>query len=148
LIPAVTVTNEMKSKGDFLVNLMRGQLKNLLKRHIEIEAKKNYWVIQLAFKNFPIVAGYMIVLDHVKSDLTRLDYTMSLLSPNIDRFLLCNTFPQHVGAHLYFETHLGVFVRRGKVTGYGFSVRYEEHETKLSKRNASSNFYFSFHPKR
>ena len=27
LIPAVTVTNEMKSKGDFLVKLMRGRLR-------------------------------------------------------------------------------------------------------------------------
>ena len=115
MIPAVTVTNEMKSKGDFLVKLMRGRLKTLLKRRIETEAKRNHWAIQLAFKNFAIVAAYMVVLDHVKSDLTCLDDTMSLLSPNTDRFLLCNTFPQREGAYLYFDTNLGAFVRSGKL---------------------------------
>jgi hypothetical protein len=75
----------------------------------------------------------MVVLDHVKSDLTHLDDTMFLLSPNTDRFLLCNTFPQCVHAYLYVDTNLGVFVRSGKVTGYGFSVRHEEHEKKIKQ---------------
>ena len=86
----------------------------------------------------------MVVLDHVKVDLSCLDDTMSLLSPNTDRFLLCNTFPQCEGAYLYFDTNLGAFVRSGKVTGCGFSVRHKEHEKKSSKRNASSNFYFLY----
>ncbi len=47
MIPAVTVTNEMKSKGDFVVKLMTGQLKTLWKRRIETEAKQNNWAIQL-----------------------------------------------------------------------------------------------------
>jgi hypothetical protein len=88
----------MKSKGDFLVKLMRARLKTLLKRRIETEAKQNHWAIQLAFKNFAIVAAFMVVLDHVKSDLTCLDDTISLLSPNTDRLLVCNTFPQREGA--------------------------------------------------
>ena len=134
----------MRSQKETLVNLMRGQLKNVLKRHIETEAKKIYWVIWLVFKKISIVAANMVVLDHVKSDLTHLDDTMFLLSPNTDRFLLCNTFPQCVRAYLYDDTNLGVFVRSGKVTGYGFSVRHEEHEKKSSKRNASSNFYFLY----
>jgi hypothetical protein len=81
----------------------------------------------------------MVVLDHVKSDLTCLDDTMSLLSPNTDRFHLCNTFPQCENAYLYFDTNLGAFVRSGKVTR-GFSVRHKEHEKKSSERNASRNF--------
>jgi hypothetical protein len=144
LIPAVSVTNEMKSKGDLLVKLMRGRLKSLLKKRIETEAKRNHWAIQLAFKNFAIVAAYMILLDHIKCDLTCLDDTMSLLNPNTDRFLLCSTFPQRKGAYLYFDTNLGAFVRSGKVSGRSFSVRHEEHEKKSRERNASSNFYFLY----
>ena len=103
LIPAVSVTHKMKSKGDFLVKLMKGRLKTLLKRCIETEAKQNHWALQLAFKNFAIVAAYMVVLDHVKNDLTCLDDTMSLLSPNTDRFLLCNTSP-NVKVHICILT--------------------------------------------
>jgi hypothetical protein len=123
---------------------MRGQLRTLWKRLIETEAKQNKWAIQLAFINVAIVAADMVVLDHVKSDLTCLDDTMSLLSPNTDRFLLCNTFPQCEGAYLYFGTNLGAFVRSGKVTGHVFSVRHKEHEKKSNKRNASSNFYLLY----
>lgn len=140
----MTITNEMKSKGDFLVKIMRERLKTLLKTRIEIEAKQNHWAIQLAFKNFDIVAAYMVVLDHVKCDLTCLDDTTSLLSPKTDRFLLCNTLPQHEGAFLYLDTNLGAFVRSSKVTGRGFSVRHKEHEKKAYKRNASSNFHFLY----
>ena len=78
----------------------------MLKRHIETEAKQNHCAIQLAFKNFAIDAAYMVVLDHVKSDHTCLDDNMSLLSPDTDRFLLCNTSPQREGAYLYFDTNL------------------------------------------
>ncbi len=61
-LPLITITNELKTKGDFLVKLMRGQLKTLLKRRIETEAKQNHWAIQLSFKNFAIVAAYMLFL--------------------------------------------------------------------------------------
>jgi hypothetical protein len=54
LIPAVTVTDEMKSTGDFLVDLMRGQLKTFLKKRIETEAKQNHWVINLPSKILPL----------------------------------------------------------------------------------------------
>ena len=96
----------------------------LFKRYIETESKKNHWAIQLVFKKFANVAAYMIILEDVKCDLTCLQDTMSFLSPNTDRFLICNTFPQREGAYLYFDTNLGVFVRSDKVTGCGFSTRY------------------------
>jgi len=52
LIPTVTVTNEMKSKGDFLVNLMRGRLKTLLKRRIETEAKWHHLSYSTCLQKF------------------------------------------------------------------------------------------------
>ena len=63
---------------------------------------------------------------------------------NIDRFLLCNSFAQLEGAYLYYDTNLGEFVRRSKVTWQCFSVRHEAHEKKSNERNASSRFYFLF----
>ena len=65
-IPSVTVTNEMKIKGDLLIKLMRGQMKTFLKRRIDTEAKRSHWAIQLALKNLAIIAAYSIVLDHEK----------------------------------------------------------------------------------
>ena len=120
----------------------------MLKRRIKTEAKQIHWAIQLAFKNFAIVAAYMVVLDHVKSDITCLDDTMSLLSPNTDRFLLCHTLPQREGAFLYLDTNLGAFVRSGKVTGCGVSVRHKEHERKLAREMQAATFTFCIHPKR
>ena len=117
IIPSVSLTNEMKIKGDFLVKLISGQMKTFLKRQIDTEARSSHWAIQLAFKNLAIVAAYMIVLEHVKTDETGVDDTMSLLSPNIDRFLLHSTLSQLEGAYLYYDTNLGAFVRSTKVTG-------------------------------
>ena len=51
--------------------------------HIETLAKRNQWAIKLSFENPDIVSAHMIVLDHVKSDLTCLDDKMSLCLPTL-----------------------------------------------------------------
>ena len=117
-------------------------MKTLFKRRIDTEAKRRHWAIQLAFKNLPIVAAYMIVLDHVKTDLTCLDDTMPILSPNTDCFLLCNTFAQLEGAYLYYNTNLGAFIRSGKVNGQCFSVKHQEHENKSKEKYKQQLLFF------
>jgi hypothetical protein len=137
----------MKEKGDFLV-IMREQEKTQMKKCIETETQWHYWAIQLAFKNFAIVAAYMIVLEHVECDITCLDDTISLLSPNTDRFLLYNTFLQCDSAYLYFDTNLCAFVRSGKVTGCGFRARHKEHDKKSKREMQPASFTFCIHAKR
>jgi hypothetical protein len=90
----------------------------------------------------------MIVFDHVKSDLTFLDDKMSLCLPTLSTscYVPITRFPQCKGAYLNYETNtnLGEFVQSGKVTGYGFIVRHQEHEKKSKVKTASSMFYFVY----
>jgi hypothetical protein len=86
----------------------------------------------------------MTLVDHVKSDLSCLDESMSLLAPNMNQFLPCTNFPEHEGAYLHYDSHLGAFVKSGKVVGRGFVVRHDEHEKESNKKKASSNFYFLY----
>jgi hypothetical protein len=44
---------------------------------------------------------YMTLVEHVKSDLSYLDESMSLLTPNVNQFLVCTNFPEHKDAYLY-----------------------------------------------
>jgi hypothetical protein len=70
----------------------------------------------------PFVAVYKTLVGHVKSDLSRPDESMSLLTPNdVNQFLPCINFPEHKGAYLYYDTNLGAFARSGKVVGPGLS---------------------------
>jgi hypothetical protein len=144
LVSPVLVSEDLKEKGNYLVKLLQGRLKSFPKRRIASEAKRQHWAIKLAYKNLSVVAAYMVLVGHVKSDLSCIDETMALLTPNINSFLLSSSFPQQEGAYLYFDSNLGAFVRSGKVTGRGFLVRHDEHEKKSRERNASSNFYFLY----
>ena len=92
-------------------------MKSFLMQHIESEQKRTHWAFQLAYKNLCIVASYMVLVDHVKSDLTCLDDAMSLLTPDLNKFMLFTSFSQHEGAYLYYDLNLGTFVRNGKVAG-------------------------------
>ena len=83
----------------------------------------------------------MVLVDHVKSDLTCLDNAMSLLTPDLNIFMLCTSFLQYEGACLYYDLNLGTFVRSEKVVGRGFIVRHEEHVKKSKDKRASTNFY-------
>ena len=86
----------------------------------------------------------MVMVDHVKTDLKCLDKYDSLLSHCTHKFMLSATYPNHEGAHLYYDTNLGEFIRSGKVSGRGFEKRHDEHKAKSKMSNASSNFYFLY----
>jgi hypothetical protein len=101
----------MKAKGDYLVKILRGRMKQLLKKRIENESKRTHWSFNLASKNLTIVAAYMIMVDHVKTDLKCLDEYDSLLSHCTHKFMLSATYPNREGAYLYYDTNLGEFIR-------------------------------------
>jgi hypothetical protein len=90
----------MKEKADVLVKLLRGRMKSLMKRRIE-------WIQAYLTGRFDLnmkislLLQYMTLVEHVKSDLSYLDESMSLLTPNVNQFLVCTNFPEHKGAYLY-----------------------------------------------
>jgi hypothetical protein len=107
-------------------------------------SKRTHWELQLAYKNLPVVAVYMMLVDHVKSDRSCLDESMSLLTTNVNQFLPWINFPEYESAYLYYDTNLGAFVRSRKLVERGFVVRHYEHENESNKEEASSNFYFLY----
>ena len=115
-------------------------MQSFLKQCIDSEPKRTHWAFQLAYTNLCIVASYMVLVDHVKSDLTCLD-EMSLLTPDLNKFMLCTSFPQHEGGFLFFYLNLGAFVRSGKVVWCGFIVRHKEHVKKSKDKKAHTNFF-------
>jgi hypothetical protein len=86
-------------------------MKQLLKKRIENEAKRAHWSFNLSSKNLAIVAAYMVMVDHVKTDLKCLDKYDSLLSHCTHKFMLSATYPNCEGAYLYYDTNLGEFIR-------------------------------------
>jgi hypothetical protein len=70
----------MKEKGDVLVNMWRGGMKDFLKNRIQNKTKRSHWVVTLAHKNLSVVAAYMVLTDQVKWNYKCLDESHSLLT--------------------------------------------------------------------
>lgn len=135
------ITEEDKEKADLLVKILKGRLHAFMNKRNVDGAKRNHWAIQLAIKNLSFVAAYMVLVDHVKSDLSCLDETQCLLTHNQNRLLLCQSFNDYEGAYLYWDTNNGRFIRSGKVCGRGFHARHSEHLREAGKNNPKSDFY-------
>ncbi len=119
--PVARINNELKEKADLLVKVLRGQLQSFLTSRIANEATRSHWAIKLAIKNLSIVAAYMVLADHVKTDLSCLDDTKSLLANKYNnKFILCASFPNHEGTYLYYDNNLDEFICSGKVFGRVF----------------------------
>lgn len=144
LVDDLTITPDMKKKGALLCKILRSRMSMLTKRIDDVE-RRSHWALKLAFKNLAAVAAYMVMVDHVKHDLSCLDESQPLLSHNCQKILLCESFPTREGAYLYYDTNRGEFVRSGKVSGRGFAARHKEHETQSKKTNkTNSTFYFEY----
>ena len=48
------------------------------------------------------------------------------------------------GAYLYFDRNNCTWIRSGKVTGRGFSVRHAEHQKKAAAKKTASRFYLRY----
>jgi hypothetical protein len=106
-----------------------------------------HWAIKLANKNISVVAAYMILAQHVKDDLTRLDESKSLLTPKLDKFVqlqACN-INKH-GTYLYHDDNHFEFIRSGKVSTKGFGMRHEEHRKKAADESATENTFYMSYP--
>jgi hypothetical protein len=136
------ITQEDKDKADLLVRILRGRMNAFMKKRNVSKDKRSHWAIRLADKNLSFVAAYMVLVDHVKTDISCLDETQSLLTPNHYKFLLCQSFNEFEGAYLYYDNNHGRFIRSGKVCGRGFGARHAEHLREAGREtNPKSNFY-------
>ena len=143
---AANLTIEAKERADLLVKLLRGRLTMFMNRRKVSNNKRNHWAIKLAYKNLSFVAAYMVLSGHVKTDLSCLNETKSLLSPDQNKFLLVSeSYEEHEGAYLYFDANNWEFIRSGKVCGRGFKKRHNEHAKKAATAvNPESDFYLYF----
>jgi hypothetical protein len=144
--PASSIDNELKEKADMLAKVLRRRMPNFLSSRISNETVRSHWAIKLAGKNLSFVAAYMVLVDHVKADLSCLDDTKSLLANrHSNRFILCDSFPNHEGTYLYYDNNIEEFIRSGKVCGRGFVERHKEHSRESRKEgNGGNHFYFMY----
>ena len=135
------VSQEDKDKADKLVQHLTARFglhKNL---KIFIKAKRNHWSMKLAMRNLAVNAASMILSEHVKKHIARLNEEDSLLSGDVSKFRDCSLVPEQHGAYLYYDTNNEVFIRSGKVTHRGFKVRDDEHRLAAKNMTAKSRFY-------
>ena len=85
------------------------------------------------------MAAIMILLDHMKTDLECLDKTLSLLKSN-DYYVSVNSIlhKHKYGAYLYHDSNNNNWIRSGKETGRGFTLRHNEHNQLAHCKRASS----------
>lgn len=113
------VTQKQKDSADLLVKVLRERYMDHLKHRIRSKSLRTHWTMRLALQNLSV-------------------------SADTNNFFHASRFPAREGAYLYFDKIRGEFVRSGKVTGRGFSVRGDEHEKGAKAKAASSHFYFMY----
>ena len=152
------VDEDLAKKSDLLLS----HLHSRLKAHISSDriplSKKEHWCLEWARKNLSVVAAYMVLLDHVKKDISCISHSKCLLAkPNggslvthgsstSSNFLLCtNTEALRQGCYLYYDTNEDEWIRSGKVTGPDrhFLARHLEHTKRAEddKNIDDSDFY-------
>ena len=145
------IDEALKSKADSLVKILRQRMQQLMNSRNVDKNRREHWVIRVAYKNLAVVAAYMVLLDHVKHDVLRVDETISLLSINTNNFVDCNSNQSnnsHIGAYLYWDTNLDQFIRSGKVSAKGFRDRHEEHKKAAAKHAHTDNKFYTLYPTR
>eukprot|EP00956_Cyclotella_meneghiniana_P037122 scaffold134700_cov46-Cyclotella_meneghiniana.AAC.1 len=144
-----TIDDEMKAKADMLVKILRQRMQQLMNSRGVDKKRREHWVINTANKNLAVVAAYMVLLNHVKNDVSRLDETNSLLSLDTSKFVDCRSslsMNSHIGAYLYYDTNIGEFIRSGKVSAKGFLDRHEEHAKAAAREASSDNKFYTLYP--
>ena len=141
----IDIDNKTKERADMLVKMLRLRCKHHLKVRIKQKSRRSHWTMKFAYKNLAVTAAYMAFAKHVKEDLRCLDETCCLLAVDTNNFLPCSSFPEREGTYMHFDRNRGAFIRSGKVTGRGFSVRIAEHE-RCARANKSTSTFYSLYP--
>ena len=142
----ISVATEINSEMANLADTLQARLIARLAVHVQQRlppTKHNHWCLLWFKKNIPIVSATMVVLNHVKFDLTCLGGNDCLLSIQNNFRFASNSEGDLEGCYLYFDRNQSVWVRSGKVTGRSFTTRHDEHK-KASKNEHESQFYAWF----
>ena len=107
--------------------------------------KQEHWCLRWAEKNMTQMTAIMILLDQNKTDLECLDKTLSLLKSN-DYYVSVNSIlhENKYDAYLYYDSNNNNWIRSGKVTGRGFTLRHNKHEKLAHCKRLSSKFYIRY----
>ncbi len=135
------ITHQRKKKADHLVKILQNRIKQHLVRRIKDKIKRMHWSMQFASNNLAVSAAFLVLSNHIKNNIKCIQDGDCILAPNTHNFYQCLQFPNREGVYLYFDSNKGCFVRSGKVTCEGFSVRGKEHFEGSKKMIAGSNFY-------
>ena len=138
------IDDEMKSKADYTVKLLRQRFGEFVESRKIPPSKQDHWVLKFARKNLSVVAAVMVLSDHLKMDISCLRESDSLLTNNINSFLPCLSKPTYEGAYGEFDRNRNENTRSGKCTRRGCPVRQDEHYNEAKKKKASSHFYMMY----
>jgi hypothetical protein len=75
-----------------------------------LAVRRNHWSMKLVSKNLAVNAALMVLSNHVKKDIARLNEEDSLLSGDISKFQECSLVPEQHGAYLYYDKNNEVFI--------------------------------------
>jgi len=151
------VDDALCKKADLLLSLLHTRLAWHTRNRVLL-SNQEHWCLEWARRNFAVVAAYMVLLNHIKRDISRIRETKCLLAPPNSitatpasetpippstaapltrgysaaaNFLFCtNSEARRQGCYLHFNVNGGEWIRSGKVTGPNrdFEVRNVEHE--------------------
>ena len=95
---------ELGVKADLLYNILCGRFDIHIQNRIKTVSQKSNFSLGWAKKNLSAVAVYMVLVNHVKQDISCLDNLCCLLPNTPKNFLLCtNEEAKLQGAYLHYD---------------------------------------------
>ena len=151
---ACVVDDELAKKGDLLLSLLHTRLGWHIKRRVTKLCNQDHWCLEWARRNLAVVAAYMVLLNHVKKDISLINESKCLLAkPNssaASNYLFCtNSESLLQGCYLYFDSNEEEWIRSVKVTGANrhFEVRDKEHQKRAeSDSNDDGSLFYDAYP--
>ena len=138
------VSEDCYSKADNLQKILLSRLTNHIRRRIQEKQKMEHWCLQWAASNFAQMSALIVLSDHVKEDISCLDNNATLLKTAIFFVKVEGDEIVKQGAYLHYDNNDGKWIRSGKVTGRGFTIRQAEHLKKAKAKSATSRFYLRY----
>ena len=144
--------DDLLQKADCLYGILVSRLRCHIRTRVISTQRKNK-CLHWARKNLSLVAAFMIIADHIITDISCLDDSCCLLKPPMSNsFLSCaNDELAHLGCYLHYDTNKYVWIRSGSAAGVGgFGQRLDQH-TKRAESNSNpdnSQFYDNYPSKK
>ena len=142
-------TSNLLQKADCLYTHLKMRLRVHTTTRVNADRQNNK-CLSWARRNLAVVAAYMIIADHVVTDLTCVDEFGCLLRPPTgNSFLICaNEELSLLGCYLHYDTNKSIWVRSGSAAGVGgFGQRLEQHKKRAeSDTNPDNSQFYDNYP--